>query len=533
MPVPADLERRRVWTSSGKDDDGVFLRIQSAVNRSKFNELEGHLPHQWVGGRPLMVERAPLSVINPATEQVIDTVPRGSAADAECAVTAARQAFETWRWLPGLEKATLLHGIARAIRDRQQALAELMTREGGKPLCENRDEVEWSAACFDYYAEIGRNARGSSLPPVFEHQVNFTIKEPYGVVAAIVPWNYPLLLMAWKLAPALAAGNTIVLKPSEETPLATLMLADVFAILPRGTVNIVTGLGEEIGEALVTHPGTDLIALTGSVETGKRVGQLCAAQVKKTHLELGGNDPFIVCDDADLDIAARAAVWAAYLNAGQVCTGAKRFYVFDSIADEFTARVVAITKSLKVGDGMDPTTDIGPLINQRQLADVHERVEEAVRAGATVLCGGRRARHLEQGFFYEPTVMDNVRQDMRLVRTETFGPVLPLMRVRDIDEAIALANDSQYGLGANIYTRNLEWAMKAMERVTAGTFWINDPLTDNDAGPFGGMRQTGHSRELGEEGLDEFRETKHVHVDYVQEVKTYWFPYEKYNKLGK
>ena len=489
------------------------------------------MQHHWIGGRRSATKRTALPVINPATEAVLDEVPRGTALDADRAVIAARAASTTWRWLPSLEKATLLHGIAAGLRDRQTDLATLMTREGGKPFCENRDEVEWCATCFDYYAEIGRNARGSSLPPSFEHQVNFTIKEPYGVVVAIVPWNYPLLLMAWKLAPALAAGNTIVLKPSEETPLATLALADVFAALPPGVVNIVTGLGEEIGEALVTHPGTDLVALTGSVDTGRRVGQLCAAQVKKSHLELGGNDPFIVCSDADLDVASRAAVWAAYLNSGQVCTGAKRFYVFEEIADDFTARVVSLSKGLRLGDGLDPRTDLGPLISQRQIDDVHGRVEEAVREGARVLCGGRRPPKFKKGFFYEPTVIDNVRQDMRLVRTETFGPILPLMRVTGIDDAIEKANDSRYGLGANIYTRNLEWSMKAMEKITAGTFWINDPLTDNDAGPFGGMRQTGHSRELGEEGLDAFRETKHVHLDYVQEVKPYWYPYAKYNRL--
>jgi acyl-CoA reductase-like NAD-dependent aldehyde dehydrogenase len=489
------------------------------------------MQHQWVGGRGLQVTGPTLPVINPATETVLDEVPRGTAEDADGAVRAARKAFKTWRWLPGVEKAGLLHRLAHAMRECRQALATLMTKEGGKPYCENRDEVEWTAACFDYYAEIGRHARGSSLPPVAEHQVNFTIKEPYGVVAAIVPWNYPLLLMAWKLAPALAAGNTVVLKPSEETPLATLSLTEVFSVLPPGVVNIVTGLGEEIGEALVVHPGTDLVALTGSVETGKRVGQLCAAQIKKTHLELGGNDPFIVCSDADLDVATRAAVWAAYLNTGQVCTGAKRFYVFDDIADEFTTRVVRLTRALRLGDGLDPKTDIGPLISERQLDDIHGRVQEAVRGGARVLCGGQRSRKFKKGFFYEPTVMDGVQQDMRLVRTETFGPILPVMRVKGIDEAIARANDSSYGLGANIYTSNLEWSMKAMERITAGTFWINDPLTDNDAGPFGGMRQTGHSRELGEEGLDEFRETKHVHLDYAQQVKPYWYPYAKYNKL--
>jgi len=301
--------------------------------------------------------------------------------------------------------------------------------------------------------------------------------------------------------------------------------------LPKAVVSIVTGYGEEIGEALIKHPETDLIALTGSTETGKRVGQLCAAQIKKAHLELGGNDPFIVCSDADPEIAARAACWAAYLNAGQVCTGAKRFYVFESIAEDFKRRVVDFTRSLKLGNGMELDTDIGPIINLRQLQDIDTRVQEAVNGGAHILTGGRRSPRFEKGFFYEPTVMANVHQDMRLVRTETFGPILPIIRVSDIDEAIELANDSTYGLGANIYTNNMEWAMKAMERITAGTFWINDPLTDNDAGPFGGMRQTGHSRELGEEGLDEFRETKHVHLDYKQELKPYWYPYSKYNGM--
>ncbi len=471
-----------------------------------------------------------IQVLNPANEEVIGEIPRGTADDADRAVRAAREAFRKWRWIPAVEKATMLHAIAAGLRANQQDLAALMTREGGKPFCENRDEIEWTAACFDYYAEIGRNSRGSSLPPVFEHQVNFTIKEPYGVVAAIIPWNYPLLLLSWKVAPALAAGNTVIIKPSEETPLATLALEELFRALPEDVVQIVTGYGKEIGEALVQHPGTDLIALTGSVETGKRVGALCAEQVKKAHLELGGNDPFIVCDDADLEIATRAACWAAYLNSGQVCTGAKRFYVFESIAEEFTKRAAEFTRSLKIGNGMEPDTDIGPLINRRQLDDIANRVDEAVREGARVLVGGRRPPQLKKGFFYEPTVMIGVRQEMRIVRTETFGPILPIMKVRNIDEAIELANDSSYGLGANIYSNNMEWAMKAMDRITAGTFWINDPLTDNDAGPFGGMRQTGHSRELGEEGLDEFRETKHVHLDYKQEIKPYWYPYSEYNK---
>lgn len=490
------------------------------------------MKHSWIQSQWHHAKRDPIAVINPATEKTIDFVARGTTEDVELAVQSARKAFHSWRWIPGVEKGHYLHAIARNLRAMQPKLARIMTLEGGKPFCENRDEVEWSASCFDYYAEVGRNSRGNSIPPGFDHQVNFTIKEPYGVVVGIIPWNYPLLLLAWKVAPALAAGNTFIIKPSEETPLATLMLSEVFKGLPAGVVNIVTGYGEEVGEALVSHPQTDLIALTGSVETGKRVSKICADQIKKCHLELGGNDPFIVCSDADLEIASRAACWAAYLNTGQVCTGAKRFYVFDKIADEFTRRVVKFTKSLKVGNGLDVQTDIGPMINLHQLEDVHERVQEAVQDGAKILCGGKRPAKLKKGFFYEPTVVANVRQEMRLVKTETFGPILPIMRVRDIDHAIELANDSNYGLGANIYTNNMEWAMKAMDRITAGTFWINDPLSDNDAGPFGGMRQTGHSRELGEEGLDEFRETKHVHIDYKQEIKPYWYPYSKYNKLS-
>ncbi len=484
----------------------------------------------WIGGRWTRGRRAAIAVIDPATEETLDQVARGTAADADRAVAAAREAFAEWRFLPGVEKAALLHEVARRLRERQRELAITMTREGGKPLCENLDEVEWSAACFDYYAEIGRDQRGASLPPVAHHQVNFTIKEPYGVVAAIVPWNYPLLLMAWKLAPALAAGNCVVLKPSEETPLATLDLVAAFSALPPGTVNIVNGYGPEVGEALVTHPGTDLVALTGSLATGQRVGELCARQVKKAHLELGGNDPFIVCSDADLEVAARGAVWAAFLNSGQVCTSGKRFFVMADIYDEFVARAVRFTKTLRLGNGLDPRTDVGPLINARQLADVEARVAEAVAAGARVLTGGRRPPRSRTGFFYEPTLLVDVRPEMRLVATETFGPTMPILKVRDLDEAIERANAQEYGLGANIYTRSLEWAMTAMERITAGTFWINDPLTDNDAGPFGGMRKTGHSRELGVEGLDEFRETKHVHLDFKQEIKPYWYPYARYNR---
>ncbi|MDZ4816608.1 MAG: aldehyde dehydrogenase family protein [Verrucomicrobiota bacterium] len=488
-------------------------------------------PKLWINGRWQSSKGKTFPVNNPATEKVIAHVPSSTHAELLAAVASARAAFNSWRWVPGLEKAVLLHEVARKLREYQKTLAHLMTLEGGKPFCENRDEVEWSASCFDYYAELGRHSRGSSIPPVFEHQVNFTIKEPFGVVGCITPWNYPLLLLAWKAAPALAAGNTLVIKPSSQTPLATLELAKSFSVLPSGVVNIITGEGAELGELLIQHPDVDMVALTGSVQTGIKVGESCARLCKPAHLELGGKDPFIVCSDADIDVAAQAAVWAGCLNAGQVCTSAERFYIFEEIYDAFVKKVVHYAQAIRIGDGMDPTTDMGPMISAAQVDKVDAQVRAAIKQGAELLTGGKRPPHLSRGFYYEPTVLVNVDHSMAIMKEETFGPVLPLMKVSGIAEAIKLANDSIYALGANIYTKNLEWSMLAMDHVRAGTFWINDPLTDNDAAPFGGCRCTGNSRELGEEGLDGFRHTKHVHLDYIMERKSYWYPYWQYNQV--
>jgi betaine-aldehyde dehydrogenase len=345
------------------------------------------------------------------------------------------------------------------------------------------------------------------------------------VAVCIVPWNYPLLLLSWKLAPALAAGNTVVAKPSELTPLSTLLMAECLAELPRGVFNVVTGYGAEVGEPPVRHPRTDVIAFTGSLATGRRIATLAAERIKKLNLELGSNDPFIVCEDADLETAARAAAWAGFLNNGQVCTSAERLYVFDSIADRFVERLVEFTRSLRLGDPLDPDVELGPMISAGQRQKVEDKLAEAVRQGARVRCGGRRPEGFARGFFLEPAVVTDCTQQMALFREETFGPVLPVIRVKGIQEAVALANDSDFGLGASILTNNLDWAMTAMEGIRAGTFWINDPLTDNDAGPFGGMRMSGFGRELGAEGLEAFRDTRHVHLDYRLETKPYWFPY--------
>jgi betaine-aldehyde dehydrogenase len=468
-----------------------------------------------------------IEVRNPATEEIIDSAPAANAADVERAITAASAAFPAWKRLPAGEKAEMLHEVARKMTERTDELAHLLTLEGGKPLVENRDEMGWSAACFRYYAEIGRNSRGRVIPSIEESQLALVLKEPYGVVGTIVPWNYPILLMAWKVAPALAAGNTVVLKPSEMTPLTTLLFAEIFEHLPPGVINIVSGYGVDCGEPLVLDPRVRVIAFTGSLATGQRIAQLAAPLMKKLHLELGGKDAFIVAEDANLEVAVPGVAWAALLNAGQVCTSTERVYVHESIAPEFIERIVAYARGLRLGSGLELETDMGPIIGERYRAKIEAQVAEAKALGAQILTGGRRPPQFERGYFYEPTVLTHLDHSMPLMREETFGPTIPIMTYRTFDDAIALANDSMYGLGANLYTHDPLKAKRFFEEVEAGTLWINDPLTDNDAGPFGGFKMSGGARELGEEGLEEFRETKHVHWDFEGGMKPWWYPYGK------
>ncbi len=483
----------------------------------------------WIDGRPTdsLAGRTRL-IEDPATLEPIATVPESTPEDVHRAVASAVAAQARWRRMPAIERGHLLHHTATALRDDRARLSELLTREGGKPRIENLDEVEWCAACFDFYAEIARNSHGSSVPPVAEHQVNFTIKEPLGVIGCIAPFNYPLLLMTWKIAPALAAGNAVVMKPSELTPLATLrMAAGSLAHLPPGVANVVTGTGADVGEPLVDPPDVACIAFTGSTAIGTRIASRAAARLARVNLELGGIDPCIVFEDADLDVAVPGVAWARFLNAGQVCTSAKRIYLVANIAKAFIERFVAHTRAIKLGHGMDPGTDMGPLVSAQALARVEQQVARARADGATVLEGGRRAPEAGPGYFYAPTVLTDVTPDNVVVCEEVFGPVASIQVVSDANEAIAKAANSDYGLGANIYTSNLTWAMQAMTEIKAGTVWINDPLTDNDAAPFGGMRKSGMGRELGEEGLNAFRETKHIHMDFVPERKPYWFPYRE------
>jgi acyl-CoA reductase-like NAD-dependent aldehyde dehydrogenase len=481
-----------------------------------------------IGGERVAGAGAAIAVENPFTTATIVEQSSASAEQVEAAVAAARVAWPGWARTSAGERCELLHELARRLREDAEALARTLTAEGGKPLIENRDELEWTAAAFDYYAEIGRDHAGRVIPPIESTQLALVVKDPLGVVGCITPWNYPLLLLAWKLAPALAAGNCVVAKPSELTPLSTLMLAGACEHLPPGVVNLVAG-GGEVGAVIASHPEVDCVAFTGSVATGKKVAAACTGRMARMNLEMGGKDAFIVCADVapQLEVAARGGAWAAFLNAGQVCTSAERFYVAEEVFDDYVAAFVEHTRSLVLGDPFAVETDIGPMVSEPQRAKVVAQLEAAGAAGAEILVGGDRGG-TEQGHFLAPAVVVGAAPDSDLLRKETFGPVAPIVPVASLDEAIALANGTEFGLGANVYTGELESAVRCMRELRAGTVWINDPLTDNDAGPFGGFKQSGLGRELGREGLEAFQETKHVHMESRIERKEWWFPYKEY-----
>jgi len=467
-----------------------------------------------------------IEVENPATEEIIAEVPDASAEDVDRAVEAARKAQREWRRVNALERAELLHLCAAGLGEAADELAVLLTREGGKTLKENRDEIDWSITAFRHLGEVARASQGRVVGPTKAGQMNLVLHEPLGVVAAIYPYNYPIVLLAWQVAAALAAGNTCVVKPAEQTPLATLRLGEVFSCLPGGVFNVVTAGGERSAR-LVEHPGTDMIAFTGSVATGSKIMAAAAPRIKKLLLELGGSDPFIVLADANLDVAVQGGVFAAFLNAGQVCTSAERFYIEEPIYDEFMARASEYAGGLRVGDPFGEV-DIGSLVSRAARDQVEQVIGELVSRGARVAHGGGVPAHLPRGYFFEPTMIEVTEPRGQQIRREIFGPLATFARVRDLDHAIELANDSDFGLGANIYTSSLETAMRAATELQAGTVWINDPLKDNDAAPFGGYKMSGLGRELGFEGISAFTQAKHVHVDFAQVPSPeWWFPYTR------
>lgn len=470
-----------------------------------------------------------IAVDNPATGKLLARVPRGSANDIDRAVQAAKTAWPGWKRTSAVERAELLHEASRKIRAHAHELTESLTLEEGKPLGENEEEIVWTYSTLDYYAELGRHERGTVLPPTEDGVLSLVIKEPYGVVGCIVPWNYPLLLLAWKIAPALAAGNTVVIKPSEMTPLTTLRLIEIaFDNFPPGVINVVTGDGAT-GAALVAHPDVPMIAFTGSLATGQKIARVAAPMMKHTHFELGGKDAFVIAEDADPEQAARAVAYAGLINAGQVCTSTERVYLPKNIARQFIDCLVETVKSLRLGNGLDANTDIGPMIGAAFREKTVAHIADAKSRGARVLAGGGVPSKgaLARGYFHEPTVLAGVDHSMKIMTEETFGPTLPLMLYDSFEQAIQLTNDSIYGLGACLYTSDAKKARLFFEEVKAGTIWINDPLTDNYAGPFGGMKYTGGGRELGEEGLNAFREVKHVHWDIEAKPKSWWLPYHR------
>jgi acyl-CoA reductase-like NAD-dependent aldehyde dehydrogenase len=480
----------------------------------------------WINNQAVDGSAEPQPVINPATEEVVGEVAWGTPQDANRAVAAARAAFPGWRKLPAPARTALLHEVARRFRENLEQIATELTLETGRTLLKNRGYVEWSAQCFDYYAELSRHQRGRVIPSPEEKQLSLVLKAPLGVVAAIVPWNYPLLLLAWKLAPALAAGNTVVVKPASYTPWTTLGFDKIFDHFPPGVVNFVAGSGSRVGEALVTHPDVRMIAFTGSTEVGQRIMRMAADDMKHIHLELGGKDPLIVCQDANMEAASRAAVWGGFLNAGQVCTSIERVYVERSVYQPFVEQVVELTRKLVVGPGIDPETEVTPMIRPAERAGVDRQVQAAVREGASLLTGGRMPPDKPKGYYYEPTILTGVHDEMEVMREETFGPVLPIVPVEDFDEALRRANQSTYGLGATLFSNDAVKVMRYMNEIEAGNVWVNDPIIDNLAGPFGGMKRSGIGRELGIEGLEEFTETKHVHWDYANTIKPWWYPLE-------
>ncbi len=463
---------------------------------------------------------AEMPVRNPATEEVVDTVPRAGPDDVDAAVAAARRAFAAWAKTDPDERAhTIRQGLAK-VRAHAQEVADLLVREQGKPLHEATGELTHFLHGMEFYADLASKQRGAyaPLPSALGKAYGMVIRRPVGVCAAIVPWNFPLTLMGTKIGPALAAGNTVVVKPASTTPLATLKVIALMneAGLPPGVLNVVTGPGREVGEALAAHPDVRRVAFTGQTATGRRIMELAGPAFKRITLELGGSDPVIVCSDADLDKAVRGVLIGRFWNCGQACLAAKRVYVFADVYEAFLEKLLAGVARYEPGEGWvkaeRPKIRLGPLHTAAQRQEIVEQLDDAVRRGARVLYGGRVPDGRTTGYFFAPTVVVDAPHDSRVVQEETFGPVLPVFKVAGIDEAIRLANDSVYGLGSSIWTYNIKWIHRAAQELDAGMTWVNQLHYGYDELPFGGVKASGIGREHGPEAMDYYVEFKSVVV---------------------
>ncbi|MDI9395994.1 MAG: aldehyde dehydrogenase family protein [Euryarchaeota archaeon] len=453
-------------------------------------------------------------VKNPATGELLEQVPKGTEDDVSLAVEAADSAFEGWASTSPQKRSMIFYRAAELVRQRKENIAILLTQEEGKPLAEARSEIEGFAYVLEYYCGLASSLRGDFIP-VPGNGYAFTVKKPLGVCAAIIPWNMPALIMGWKIAPALISGNTFVLKPASNTPLTNLTLASILneAGLPAGVLNVVTGPGETTGESLVHNPNVRKISFTGESRTGKRVAELAASGMKRVTLELGGSDPMIVCDDVNLESAVAGAIRGRFYNCGQTCTAVKRLYVFESVADEFIRRLEVGVKSLKVGNGLDKNIDMGPLNNCHQLDFIKGLVAEITEKDeGRIITGGKvpEFKGSDKGYFFEPTLVSDVSGDSRLLKEEVFGPLLPIVTVKDMDEAIEEANRSSYGLGASIWTKDLDRVRIGCEQLNAGIIWVNQHLKVAPEVSFGGVKESGFGRENGPDILSEYLDTRTI-----------------------
>jgi lactaldehyde dehydrogenase len=454
-------------------------------------------------------KHAKIEVINPFNNDVVDEVPLADVEDVKKAISAANQACKLLKEMSSRKLSRILTDVHQELQENMEEMARLITLETGKTIRDSRVEMQRSLETLQLSAEECKRVYGETIPMdaaiTGKSVFGFTLKIPLGVVAAITPFNYPVNLAIHKLAPALAAKNAVVFKPSLTAPLAAMKLAQIMAHhLPQGAVNCVTGMSSEIGDELITSPLINKISFTGSVPTGLSIAE--KSGLKRLTLELGGNDPLVVLDDADLDAAVTASVAGSYLNAGQVCIAVKRIIVQKSVADDFVAELVRLTKKIKVGDPLDPETDMGPLINEQAAMIVQNKVEDAIKDGAQLLCGGERNKA-----FYQPTVLDEVQPDMHVVRDETFGPVSPIIRVRTEKEAYQMANYTRYGLQAGVFTQDINRAKRAVENVEAGTVLVNkQPTFRTDNMPFGGFKMSGMGKEGVKYAVEDMTRTKMV-----------------------
>jgi succinate-semialdehyde dehydrogenase / glutarate-semialdehyde dehydrogenase len=477
-----------------------------SLKDTKLFREQCYIDGQWISGEKTV------PVHNPADGAVLGTVPRLGGAEAKRAIEAAARALPAWSAKTAKERAAILRKWFDLMMANQEDLAQIMTAEQGKPLGESRGEIAYGASFIEWFAEEGKRAYGDTIPSPWGDKRILVFKQPIGVCALITPWNFPNAMITRKAGPALAAGCTVVIKPAGQTPYSALALAELGerAGIPKGVLNILTGDSKAIGGELCANPEVRKLSFTGSTETGRVLMRQCSDTIKKLSLELGGNAPFIVFDDADLDAAVEGALASKYRNAGQTCVCANRLYVQDGVYDKFAAKLAEKVKAFKVGPGTEPGVVIGPLIDENGVKKAEAHVADAVAKGAKIMLGGKR--HSRGGLFFEPTVLTNVTPEMVVSHEETFGPVAPLIRFKTEDEVIRLANGSEFGLAGYFYSRDVGRIFRVAERMETGIVGANVGIISTEVAPFGGVKQSGLGREGSKYGLEEYLEVKYVLV---------------------